>query len=388
MRVVIVGAGSPIPTFIDRRLRCLQGLGVDLTIVLPYGKPAAFDSVKIIRQGGWSRMTPIDVVRFSLTLIFSARTVSKLLALKKSLPLSARFKWALRMLPLTRFVKPDIIHLQWISMADDLGWLKHFYKCPIVASARGSQVTVYPLTRSGYKEKIRRALANVDYVHCVSRSIANVCSGFGIPENKIVVNYNGIDIDVFCPCSHERPTNDYLRLISVGSLIWRKGYMFQLLILRALVDQGCKVHLTVVGGGDGYEGLLYTASLLKLTDNFTLKGPASQQEVLGMLQQSDVYLSTSAAEGLSNSVLEAASCGLPVVSFDCEGMAEVIDHGRSGFIVPFGDVEAAVRQLQLLHAEPALRIMMGQAARAKVMDEFVADYWSREMVKFFKKVAN
>jgi len=114
-------------------------------------------------------------------------------------------------------------------------------------------------------------------------------------------------------------------------------------------------------------------------------GQISEAEVISVLRESDVYLSTSCAEGLSNSVAEACCVSLPCVVFDCEGMRELIDDEKTGYIVEFGNIGALSERIKRLNENTALAVEMGKRARAKMIAEFDESTWVNKMMEFYNR---
>jgi glycosyltransferase involved in cell wall biosynthesis len=79
-------------------------------------------------------------------------------------------------------------------------------------------------------------------------------------------------------------------------------------------------------------------------------------------------------------------CGLPVVTFDCGGMKEAVEHGVEGFVAPVRDAAAAATALERLAADEELRIRMGDAARRRVLQEFRLEYQAREFLSLYGHV--
>ena len=80
----------------------------------------------------------------------------------------------------------------------------------------------------------------------------------------------------------------------------------------------------------------------------------------------DILLMPTVREGLSLAVLEAMSCGLPVVASNCSSLPEQIDEGLGGFLCPVGDVNMFAERLNYLADSPKIRKNMGQYNREKV----------------------
>ena len=196
---------------------------------------------------------------------------------------------------------------------------------------------------------------------------------YGLDRERARVIRPAVDPEMFFPLEN-KPANARFTVVTTGSLIWRKGYEYALMTLRNLVDKDVDAEYHIVGEGPDIQRILYTVQDLDLQGRVNLHGKLPPAEVRRWLQQSDVFLLSSLSEGISNAVLEAMSCGLPVVTTDCGGMREAVLDGIQGFVVPTRDPQAAADALARLYREPALRKKMGVAGRERVQNEFNADY--------------
>jgi len=107
---------------------------------------------------------------------------------------------------------------------------------------------------------------------------------------------------------------------------------------------------------------------LGLRFHVTLLGRLSPSRPL--LAAADLFLSLSDVEGMSNSVMEAMSLGLPVLTTRAGGNAELIRDGLDGWLVPTGDVPAAAARLVRLAQGPEARARAGHSARERIAREF------------------
>ena len=349
MKILFVGNGNTPSTFIKRRINALRREGVQC-----YSPRENAVSVKTL-----------------IALIFSKPSrfffILKIISLIKNKSLKVKISTAIKYVDYIKN-RPDIIHFQWISHVASFEWLINYFEVPVVASVRGSMVTIYPNNNPQYLKTLQKSFGLSDYIHCVSNSLRDVCiQNYNVDADKVFTNYNGIDTDRFIPSTSIEKNEDF-NLITVGSLIWRKGVLFQLLVLKALSDLPIK--LFVIGAGEDEFKLRYQLKVLEIEDKVVFLGNKSEIEVIQKLQEADVYVSTSIAEGLSNSVLEAAAIGLPVVAFECEGMHEVIKNNETGYIVPFSDVHAMSNCIRSLYNDRNTLSRLGEKARNHVVSNF------------------
>jgi len=97
-------------------------------------------------------------------------------------------------------------------------------------------------------------------------------------------------------------------------------------------------------------------------------------------------LPSSYGEGLPKSLLEAASCGRPIVASDMPGCREVVVSGKTGFLVPPHDVDALAQAIATLARDPELRRRMGAAGRARIVAEFGEDAVAAQTIALLRSV--
>jgi len=361
----------------------LSNAGVQITMVAHHDQKIEIPGVKVLRIGG--HLSIAKQIGLVMTALLNPFQFLKLMNLRKEWSFAQRLRWGVKYFPVTQLQPPSIVHFQWLASVHEFQWLRHYFKCTFIGSARGSQVTVYPITRPGFIEQIKASIQATDYIHCVSEDIAKACEKLGAPKEKLFVNYNGIDLTKFHQGTKQKSTTTFT-LISVGTLMWRKGFMYQLLILKKLIDKNKDVRLVIVGDGPDLEGLKYTTAALQLQDHVSFTGKKNEAEVRSLLAEAVVYISTSAAEGLANSVVEAMACGLPVIASDCEGMNEVIEERKNGFIVPFGDVDGVVDKVEEVLSSSSRLEDMSKNARSYVEKNFNEVEWSIKMIEIYKRL--
>ena len=171
-------------------------------------------------------------------------------------------------------------------------------------------------------------------------------------------------------------------MVTTGALIWRKGYEPLLMAVRNFLENSFDAELHIIGTGEDQQHLLYTIQDLGLRNHVFLEGYQPPDQVCKWLQKADVFILASLSEGISNAVLEAMSCGLPIITTDCGGMNEAIENEVEGLIVPVWDEEAMAEALTRLAANMDLRKRMGEAGRKRIITEFTLEH----QISIFKQL--
>jgi phosphatidyl-myo-inositol dimannoside synthase len=171
------------------------------------------------------------------------------------------------------------------------------------------------------------------------------------------------------------------RCIAVARLVPQKGLATLLRAWRIVIDQahsrGATRELVVVGDGPQRPRLERIIEELELSAYVQLIGALPRAEVIGHLQQADVFalpartrLAGFNPEGLGLAALEAAACGLPVIVGDSGGAPETVRHGDTGFVVPSHDHQLLAERLTLLLGNTSLAREMGARGRRYVAEHF------------------
>lgn len=384
--ILVLGIGRTLPTFIKRRLLALDKEGLRLILPVKNTKgTGGFINAQVVKIPTIEKSNPVYV--FWQLVLFLLRFPANLKVWQalEGQPFYSRLKISLTAVKLVDFPKVDLIHLQWLVPEERYLWLKTFYPgVPILLSIRGSQVTVNPKINPLYKNFVALNFQYANAIHCVSRDLTEHCKALGAPPEKLFVNYNGIDLKSFKPIKTKK-NHEGIKIVSVGALVWRKGYVFQLQIISELIKRGVDVTLYIVGSGEELKGLMYMAHRLGVEHAISFEGQQSEDFIKQFLPSMDIYLATSAAEGLPNSLVEAASCGLPIVTFDCEGAREIVEEGKNGCIIPYGAVQLAADKIVLFSDRNNLE-QAGRYAREKVENEFDQQFWVKQMVDHFQVI--
>jgi glycosyltransferase involved in cell wall biosynthesis len=196
---------------------------------------------------------------------------------------------------------------------------------------------------------------------------------------KISVIHCGIDLGQF-PLPLPRATldkpSDHLGILSVGSLLGKKGHRYLISACDHLRTKGVNFACTIIGGGPDEQALLRQIREYGLQDRIRLMGPRTQPEIIAEYQRHDIFVLASVIapngdmDGIPVVLMEAGAMGLPLVSTRISGIPELVQQGYSGLLVDPEDPPALADVLASLAADPALRAKLGRNARALVETSF------------------
>jgi glycosyltransferase involved in cell wall biosynthesis len=193
----------------------------------------------------------------------------------------------------------------------------------------------------------------------VSRSTAADLVSRGIPSEQVQVIYQGVDTEAFTPDSAMRsPTPLFAYL---GRLKRYKGV--QLLIKAFSRVRAPEARLAIAGAGDYRGALERLVRSLDLEGRVQFLGRVSEPDKLLLLRRAWALAIASPKEGWGITNMEAAACGTPVVASNSPGICESVLDGRTGFLVPHGDLAALTGAFERFAADPALVATMGAAGR-------------------------
>ncbi|MES2408227.1 MAG: glycosyltransferase [Pseudomonadota bacterium] len=223
--------------------------------------------------------------------------------------------------------------------------LGKWLEVPVTITLRGTEIP--HSSNAKLRPLLVRALTRAARVFSVSGSLRRHAISLGISADKIRVVGNGVDSAKFNRVNRAEAraqlgiSIDVPVLISVGGLVERKGFHRVIECLPALKIRYPNLVYLIVGGasaeGDMRAELDQQVAALSLQDTVRFLGIIPAASLKWPLSAADVFVLSTRNEGWANVFLEAMACGLPVVSTDVGGNAEVVCSDELGIIVPFGD---------------------------------------------------
>lgn len=234
-----------------------------------------------------------------------------------------------------------------------------------------------------YRWALREKVARARFVATISYFARSQIMYFSDPSDwhKIRIIHCGIDPASYAAPQDRDATEGALRLLFVGRLDPVKGLRVLLEAVSSLIADFPGLHLTLVGDGPDRAGI--EAAAAPLGDHIRFTGYLSQAEVSREMQDCDIFVLPSFAEGVPVVLMEALASARPVIATQVAGVGELVTDGEHGFLVPPGDVESLAARIRDLACDPARRQRMGAAGQARVAAEFDSVTEAARLLRLF-----
>ncbi len=185
-------------------------------------------------------------------------------------------------------------------------------------------------------------------------------------EDQLLLGRIGVDTDKWTPA--QAPNNPVPQLIIVGRLHASKGH-------NVLLDALAKVphaELTIVGDGPERGAIEEQIKRLNLSERVRMTGSVAEHQIIDLMRGADLFVAPSHAEPLGVVYMEAMAMGVATIGTAAGGVAEIIDSGVDGLLVPPKDPDALANAIQSLIDDPQRRQQIALAGRASVVKNFDA----------------
>ncbi len=266
--------------------------------------------------------------------------------------------------------------------------LKVFYKIPYMVRVGGPDIPGYedryqfiyklinPLIKKIWKKAeiiTTKCQTENDMINAINSSL------------PLKIIYNGIDTDKFYPNATNNG-NANIKVICSARLIKRKGQDTLIKAIGHLKEtKNIQIKCDLVGDGDEKENYKKLVNDLNIRDLINFTSSVSRKDIINNYNLADIFVLPSYNEGMSNAVLEAMACGLPIVVTDVGGTAELLSEGENGFVFEKGNYKELALILEKLYNNQQMRIDMGQKSRQKAIN-FKWENIGNEYIKTFENI--
>ena len=344
-----------------------------------------------LRGGGSERvlvnlLKGLDRYKFSIILVLYERVfdfplpdnleikILDIYASKNLFKLAAGFiSKIINLTKLIRQNKPDVIFslLSSTNVTVILAKLLSRMKCKLIVSEHTHPSVnlnneVYGGITKGF---VKFLYPRADRIIAVSEGIKeDLIKNFNIPEKKITVIYNPVDINEIKRFSQEDVDHPWFYdelpvIVSVGRLTRQKGYPY-LIGAFSIVMKSLPCKLLIIGEGENRGRLVKLAEECGLERDIEFLG--FQKNPFKYMVNSSVFVLSSLYEGFGNVIVEAMALGLPVISTDCpSGPSEIINDKKNGILVPVKDEKALADAILSVLTNSQLKNNLGREAKKK-----------------------
>lgn len=298
---------------------------------------------------------------------------------------------------LTR-LQPDLVHAHEILAPASIA---------VQSKAKNKHPVLLKLLRGGPRgdlDKLKRRpwwrsyFANlnqsVDGFIAISHEIERELESLHVDPGKRFFIPNGVDTTRYVPASEEHkqklraelslPPQAHI-VMYAGRLVPEKRVDYLLKIWGAIRAKYFDAHLLILGDGAEESRLREMSALLKQRG---VQFAGRVDDAGHYFQAADLFVLPSSTEGLSNSLLEAMACALPVLATKVGGAPDVIEHNVHGHLIPPDDMDSLQQGLERLLADPTLRLRLGAAARKRILSDFSLDSVSERLSALYHRLLN
>jgi glycosyltransferase involved in cell wall biosynthesis len=203
-----------------------------------------------------------------------------------------------------------------------------------------------------------------------------------VPEDRLTVIGNGIDLDRFDPATVDADdraaarrelgasSDDDVVVGLVGRLVREKGYPEVFQAAASLRDRHPELRVAVIGPEEPHKADALTDADRRVAADAGVRFLGVRDDVPRLYAAMDMFVLASHREGFPLSPMEASAMGVPAVVTDIRGCRQVVDDGATGLLVPPRDPDALAAAIARLATDPALRRRLGSAARRKAIESF------------------
>ena len=229
--------------------------------------------------------------------------------------------------------KPDVIYSHYLHNTLKAIPLRKKYNIPIVAMEHWSQMACSPIPKNTISIA-KQAYASINQLLTVSTALKdNILRQIGV-DSIVVSNMVGKEFHYIKPNNDKQNT---IHLITTGRLIPEKH--FDMLIQAVANISSLPLRLSIIGNGSEMNRLKKLVHELQIEDKVQLMGHKSKQEIVTLLQESDIFVLPSQSETFGVAYIEALACGLPIIATDCGGPRDIVTNSN-GLLIPINNQQA------------------------------------------------
>ncbi|MBQ1180079.1 MAG: glycosyltransferase family 4 protein [Methanocorpusculum sp.] len=245
--------------------------------------------------------------------------------------------------------------------------VRRFRKFPLVITNHGliSQ-SVPSWFQNLYNKTVGRFIfSTADCIISYTKEEKEIISSFGVDTKHVRIIHNGIKVERFLT---PLDVPNKKQLLWIGRYVSGKGARYLLEGFAGFSVNHPEYTLLMVGRGPEKDEMIQLAESLSISDKVLMVDFIPNDELQAVYQESEIFVSSSLAEGVPKTMLEAMVCGLPVISTDLPQLIDIVDD--CGIIVPVKDSAAITSALEEMVSSPEKMQEYGKNSRQKVLENY------------------
>ncbi|WP_417521368.1 glycosyltransferase [Marinobacter sp.] len=228
-----------------------------------------------------------------------------------------------------------------------------------------------------------------DRVVPLSEELMDDMKRFKVPEARTSFIRNGVDLKeidaALASLPQAKATDQESPIIGfIGQMIPRKGIPDLIEVFDQIHQTQPNLRLQLLGDGSQRSELEQQAAKLSSVNAIEFLGFRSDR--LELLSKFSLFVMTSSLEGIPRCMMEAMAVGIPVVAYDIPGVDQLVEHGKTGLLAPFGDKTALAACCKQVLEDPELAATLSQNAREIVHARYSAARMADEYEALFREL--
>jgi glycosyltransferase involved in cell wall biosynthesis len=262
--------------------------------------------------------------------------------------------------------------------------ISKFNRIPVMLEIHGMEyfriLDSNNFTNKVLAKMLRFSFRNATKVRSLNKKMTEMLKARRVEANIVVIP-NRVDFSIFNMPKKDYNLNKPIKLISVGRFVWEKGYENA---IKATINLSKKydIVLTLIGGGPLHDEYI---RLSQESNCINLIGRLQQEELVPMLNSSDIYIQPSLSEGMPRTIIEAMAMKLPVIASDVGAISGVITDRVNGMLIESGNIKALEDAIETLINDHELREKISIKGYNEVKNKYewneVFDKYRHEILK-------
>ncbi len=263
--------------------------------------------------------------------------------------------------------------------------IKKIYNLPYTVTEHTLDVLKLIKKNKASKNYYKKVIKNAEATITVSKKVTEEMKPL-VEKREIIIIRNGVNINKVKNIKAERKNKKKI-LLSVGSLIERKGHKYLIKAVYKLKNEFPNIKCLIIGEGRKRKSLQKIINKLNLSEYINLLGKKSHKRVLKYMKECDVFVLPSWNEPFATVYPEAMGFGKPIIACQGEGLDDIIIPWKNGILVEKKDTESLIFALRkiLKHERKAEEI--GKNAKQLVEKKLTWMSNAKKLMKIFKRIA-